>query len=74
LRQNHSVLKSLGSYDKDLGRVLQGFAHAIDALNSLRNNGSVAHPSEDLLGEAEAHLAVNASRTIFNYISTKVGH
>ncbi len=74
LRQEHSVLQSLGSYDKDLVRVLQGFAHAIDALNSLRNNGSVAHPSEDLLGEAEAHLAVNASRTIFNYIGAKVGH
>ncbi len=74
LRQDHPVLKSFGSYDRDLVRVLQGFAQAIDALNSLRNNGSVAHPSEDLLGEAEAHLAVNASRTIFNYISAKVGH
>ncbi|EEF24063.1 conserved hypothetical protein [Ricinus communis] len=74
LRQDHPSLQSFGSYDKDVVRVLQGFAQAIDALNSLRNNGSVAHPSEDLLGEAEAHLAVNASCTIFNYISAKVGH
>lgn len=74
LRQDHPSLQSFGSYDKDLVRVLQGFAQAVDALNSLRNNGSVAHPSDDLLGEAEAHLAVNAIRTIFNYISAKVGH
>lgn len=74
LRQDHPALRSFGTYDKDLVRVLQGFAQAIDALNSLRNNGSVAHPSVDLLGESEAHLAVNASRTIFNYISAKVGH
>lgn len=74
LRQDHPSLQSFGSYDKDLVRVLQGFAQAVDALNSLRNNGSVAHPSDDLLGEPEAHLAVNAIRTIFNYISAKVGH
>ena len=73
LRQEHPSLQSFGSYDKDLVRVLQGFAQAIDALNSLRNNGSVAHPSDDLLGEAEAHLAANAIRTIFNYMSAKVG-
>ena len=68
------ILKDLGSYDNDLVRVLHGFANAIDAINSLRNNGSIAHPSEDLLGEPEAHLAVNATRTIFNYIRAKVGH
>lgn len=74
LRTTHPILKDLGSYDNDLVRVLHGFANAIDAINSLRNNGSIAHPSEDLLGEPEAHLAVNASRTIFNYIRAKVGH
>jgi hypothetical protein len=74
LRTAHPILKNLGSYDNDLGRVLHGFANAIDAINSLRNNGSIAHPSEDLLGEPEAHLAVNATRTIFNYIRAKVGH
>ena len=74
LRTAHPVLKNLGSYDNDLVRVLLGFANAIDAINSLRNNGSIAHPSEDLLGEPEAHLAANATRTIFNYIRAKVGH
>ncbi|MQA37078.1 hypothetical protein GEV02_02850 [Rugamonas sp. FT29W] len=74
LRTAHPILKDLGSYDKDLVRVLYGFANTIDAINSLRNNGSVAHPSEDLLGEPEAHLAANATRTIFNYIRVKVGH
>jgi len=74
LRTAHPLLKDLGSYDKDLVRVLHGFANTIDAINSLRNSGSVAHPSEDLLGEPEAHLAANATRTIFNYIRAKVGH
>eukprot|EP01030_Chromulinospumella_sphaerica_P009964 gene9964-9770_t len=71
LRTAHPILKDLGSYDNDLVRVLHGFANAIDAINSLRNNGSIAHPSDDLLGEPEAHLAANATRTIFNYIRAK---
>lgn len=74
LRTAHPILRDLGSYDNDLVRVLHGFANAIDAINSLRNNGSIAHPSDDLLGEPEAHLAANATRTIFNYIRAKVGH
>lgn len=74
LRMAHPILKDLGSYDRDLVQVLHGFASAIDAINSLRNNGSIAHPSEDLLGEPEAHLVVNATRTIFNYAQAKVGH
>lgn len=74
LRSAHPILKDLGSYDKDLVRILFGFANTIDAINSLRNNGSIAHPPKDLLGEPEAHLAANATRTIFNYVRAKVGH
>jgi hypothetical protein len=55
-------------------RVLSGFANVIDALNSLRNNGSVTQPSENFLGEAESHLEVNATKTIFNYVRMKVAH
>lgn len=73
IRADHPAFGFLGAYDKDVVRVLNGFANALDALNSLRNNGSVAHPSGNLLGEPEALLAVNATRTIFNYIRAKVG-
>ncbi len=73
LRADHPALTFMGPHDKEMVRVLNGFANAVDALNSLRNNGSIAHPSENLLGEPEALLAVNATRTIFNYIRVKVG-
>ncbi|MYM85451.1 hypothetical protein GTP44_26405 [Duganella sp. FT50W] len=73
LRADHPALSFMGPHDKEMVRVLNGFANAIDALNSLRNNGSIAHPSKNLLGEPEALLAVNATRTIFNYIRAKVG-
>lgn len=74
MRAEHPALKFLGPHDKEMVKVLNGFANAIDAINALRNNGSVAHPSEHLLGEAEAYLAVNATRTVLNYIRAKLGH
>lgn len=54
-------------------KVAQGLAVAIDALNPLRNHGSLAHPAPELLTEAEAMLVINAVRTILNYVdaSTK---
>lgn len=73
LRTDHPSLQFLGEHDKDMVKVLNGFANALDALNTVRNNASVAHPNESLLDEPEAMLAVNATRTVFNYIRAKVG-
>jgi hypothetical protein len=46
-------------------------AATLDALNTIRNNASAAHPNEDLLGDPEALLAINAGRTIFTYVAQK---
>lgn len=73
LRIQHSALQNLGPQDQDIARVLLGFASVVDALNTVRNNASVAHPNQELLGEAEALLMVNAVRTLFHYVRTKVG-
>lgn len=73
LREGHPALQEVGVHGKDLVRILQGFATVLDAVNTLRNNASVAHPNEELVGEAEASLVINATRTVFNYIVAKVG-
>jgi hypothetical protein len=72
LRAEHPALQFLGKHDKDMVRVLNGFANALDALNFIRNNASVAHPNEHLLDEPEAMLALNATRTVFNYVRAKL--
>jgi len=48
------------------------FATALDAVNTLRNQASVAHPNKDLLDDVDATLVVNAARTLFNYVSGKI--
>lgn len=49
------------------------FASAVDALNPIRNNASVAHPNAALLAEPEAMLVINSVRTLLHYLDSKIG-
>jgi hypothetical protein len=73
LRANHPALRPTGPHDSEVGKILASFASVLDALNTLRNHGSVAHPNENLIEVAEGALVVNAVRTIFHYLNQKLG-
>lgn len=73
LRQSHPALAASGPRADDITRVLGAIATVLDSLNPLRNNASVAHPNEELLDEPEAHLAINAARTVFAFLDAKLG-
>jgi len=73
LRNGHPRLQTLGAQDPHIARVLQSLASAVDALNTLRNNASLAHPGGALLGEEEAMLMVNVSRSLFHYLHARLG-
>lgn len=72
LRENHPGLAPTGQRADEVSRVLYSMAATLDALTTLRNNASAAHPNDALLGDHEALLAINAARTIFAYIDSKV--
>lgn len=72
LRENHPGLSPTGQRAEEVSRVLYSMAATLDALTTLRNNASAAHPNNSLLGDHEAVLAINAARTIFAYIDSKV--
>lgn len=74
LRQRHPALQATGPRADDITRVLNSLANVLDTLNPIRNNASVAHPNIDLLDDPEALLAINAGRTIFAYLDSKLGH
>ncbi|KGM52262.1 hypothetical protein N792_03865 [Lysobacter concretionis Ko07 = DSM 16239] len=71
LRTEHPSFKNLGPQDQEMARVLGSMAATVDALNTLRNRASVAHPNEALLGEPEAMLMVNITRSLFHYLEAK---
>lgn len=73
LREQHPVLAQAGAGSEEISRILQACATIMDALNPLRNRLSVAHPNEQLLGNEEAMLVVNITRTLLRYLDAKFG-
>jgi len=51
--------------------ICRALARIIHALNPVRNESSLAHPSEALLEEPEAMLVLNAGRTLLRYIDSR---
>lgn len=74
IRVGHPSLTAMNKHDPQVDAVLGSLAGAVTALNTLRNNASVAHPNQVLLGEGEAMLMVNLVRTLFNYLETRLDH
>ena len=71
LRGSHPALADIGARGEDVKRILGSFATILDALNPIRNNASVAHPTDQLVGEPEARLVINVVRTLLNYFEDK---
>lgn len=71
LRAQHPSLAGVGTRPEEVTRVLGSMASILDALNPVRNNASVAHPNEELIGEPEAMLVINTVRTMLGYFESK---
>ncbi|MFA6090009.1 MAG: abortive infection family protein [Candidatus Woesearchaeota archaeon] len=56
---------------QDIDKIINSMANILDAINTIRNNASVAHPNENLLNEEEANLVINISQTILQYLNSK---
>jgi hypothetical protein len=72
VRTTHPAFSGASSYADEVRRVANAFASAIDALNTIRNNATPAHPNDALLEEPEAMLMINAVRTLLHYLNTKI--
>ncbi len=72
LRKHHPAFMAAGQYGSEVGKILNAMSSVLNELNIIRNNGSMAHPNQALLGEAEAMLAINAGRTILAYLDAKI--
>lgn len=72
IRSAHPRLTNLGFRAQDLNKVLNSCASILDALLPVRNQASVAHPNEVLIGESEARLVINVGRTLLDYLNCKL--
>jgi hypothetical protein len=65
-------LRPARQHGEQIERVLNSLASVMDALNPLRNHGTLAHANEHLIEAAEAMLYVNAVKTLMHYLNSKL--
>jgi hypothetical protein len=68
LREHHPKFSGRVPHHEHSGKLLKAMGSICDTLNTLRNRGSLAHANAMLLDDADAMLAINASRTVLHYI------
>ncbi|HUV05174.1 MAG TPA: abortive infection family protein [Armatimonadota bacterium] len=72
IRESHPALHDIGPRDQDITQVLRACSAIMDALNPVRNRATVAHPNDQLLGQAEAMLVINVARTLLHYLDARL--
>ena len=72
LRASHPAFIDLGHRSQDIDSVLQASATIMNSLTPVRNMASVAHPNERLLAKEEALLIINISRSLLQYLDSKL--
>jgi hypothetical protein len=72
VRTQHRAFFETTSYANEIHRVANAFASTIDALNTIRNNATPAHPNDALLEAPEAMLMINVVRTLLHYLNAKI--
>jgi len=72
MRENHPALRDLGVQDEAMRKVIFSIGSILDALNPLRNRGSLAHANDYLVDRNEAMLVVNLTRSIIQYLDGKL--
>ncbi len=72
IRTNVYPFNELAKGSPEIDRLLKSFSSIIDPLIPIRNNNSLAHPNEELIGKHEAILVINVVRTILHYLDAKL--
>lgn len=73
LRQHHPHLSDLGEQHDSLTKIMHGISAIIEGLSTQRNRASLAHANDHLLSHDDAVLAINAAKTIIQFLDSKLG-
>jgi hypothetical protein len=72
LKAQHPAFQAAGPRSQDVLHIMRAVGSILDVMNPLRNQASMAHPNEELLGPEEALLVINVARSILHYLNTKL--
>ncbi len=72
LQNQHPTIRDFGSRRDEIKKILRSMANILDALNTIRNHASLAHPNEQILDENEAMLSIHIAKTFIQYLDKKI--
>ncbi len=72
VRTQHPAFSGVTPNAEETRRVASSFASAVDALNTIRNRATLAHPNASLLDEPEAMLMINSVKTLLHYLNARI--
>ena len=72
LRTDHPAFKRNIPHVQHADKIMGGISGGLDALNPMRNHGSMTHPNDRLLEEPESYLVVNFARSVLNYVNHRL--
>jgi hypothetical protein len=72
VREQHPAFVRTVPRADDITKICRAMGKVMDVLNPIRNDGSMAHPNEELLDDAEAMLVIHMTRTMLHYINAKL--
>ena len=72
MRERHPALRDMGVQDDAMRKIVFSIGNILDSLNPLRNRGSLAHANDQLVEREEALLAINLTRSIIQYLDSKI--
>lgn len=71
LLDKHPALQDLGPRGDEIRKILRSSGAIIDAMGTIRNQASLAHPNEELLDREEAILVINIARSLLRFLDAK---
>ena len=72
LLKSHPSLQDLGDHCQEMQKIIRSSASIVDAMGTLRNRASLAHPNEELLDHDEALLVINLARSLLRFLDAKL--
>jgi hypothetical protein len=72
LLESHPSLEDLGPRGQEVRRLVRSSASIVDAMGTMRNRASLAHPNEELLDQEEALLVINLGRSLLRFLDAKL--
>lgn len=72
LLDQHAALQDLGPRGDEVRRMIRTSVSIVDAMGTVRNRASLAHPNEELLDHEEALFVINLGRSLLRFLDAKL--